>query len=156
MSEQPPSRTEAHDRLEVFLGDWRAEGESYGSPNQREDDPKSTPASWTSSHTGRWHTGQFFLIHDERATVAGQPFATLSILGVDPATQRYVMRSFENHGFARRYEVTNEGRIWTCTGELERCRIELSADGRTQTIVWEWNPSGSWLPLCDRTARRLD
>jgi hypothetical protein len=69
MSEQPPKRTAAHDRLEVFLGEWRAEGTSCGSPKQRAEDPKSTAEPWTSAHTGRWHTGLFFLIQDERALV---------------------------------------------------------------------------------------
>lgn len=100
MTEQPPQRGEAHARLEVFLGSWRAEGQSYGSP-----------------------------------------------------TQRYFARSFENHGFYRHYEVANEGRIWTFSGELERARIEFSADFSIQTILWK--PQGSWLPLCDRVARRV-
>src|SRR5688572_17186189 len=131
MSEEPPKRTAAHDRLEMFLGEWRAEGLSYGSPKQAADDPKGTPESWTSAHTGRWHTGLFFLIQDERALVGGQPFDTLGILGVDPATQRYFLRSIENHGFYRHYEMTNEGRLWKVSGELERARIEISHDGRT-------------------------
>ena len=29
-------------------------------------------------------------------------------------------------------------------------------DGRTQRIVWEWKPRDRWLPLCERTAVRLD
>lgn len=78
------------------------------------------------------------------------------MLGVDPKTQRYFARSIENHGFYRHYDVANDGRIWTFSGELERARIAVSSDGRTQTITWEWKPHGTWLPLCDRVARRLD
>lgn len=78
------------------------------------------------------------------------------MLGVDPKTQRYFARSIENHGFYRHYDVANDGRIWAFSGELERARIAVSSDGRTQTITWEWKPHGTWLPLCDRVARRLD
>jgi hypothetical protein len=156
MSDKPPERGADHDRLEMFLGEWRAEGRSYGGPKQRADDPRSAAESWTSTHTGRWHTGKFFLVQDERAIVGGNTFDTLSVMGVDLQSGRYFARSFENHGFYRHYEVTAEGRSWTMTGELERARLEFTDDGRTQTITWEWKPKDAWLPLCERVARRLD
>jgi hypothetical protein len=52
-NEAPPSRGPKHDALAVFLGQWRATGKSYGSPNQPQDDPKSAPQPWLSTHTGR-------------------------------------------------------------------------------------------------------
>ena len=155
-TETPPARDARHDALAVFLGRWRAEGKSYGAPKRPGDDPRGNPEPWLSTHTGRWHTGEFFLVQDERATTGGRPFDTLSIMGVDQETGRYFLRSFENHGFYRDYDMTVDGRVWTITGERERARIELSADGRTQTISWEWRPEGTWLPLCDRVARRED
>lgn len=75
-------------------------------------------------------------------------------MGVDSQTGRYFARSFENHGFYRRYEVAVDGQVWTFSGNLERARIAFSADGRTQTIRWEWRPKRQWLPLCDRVAHR--
>lgn len=155
-NEAPPTRGAQHDRLAVFLGRWRATGKSYGSPKQPADDPKSAAVAWASTHEGRWHSGQFFLVQDEHATTGGHPFDTLSIMGVDAQTGRTFAQTFENHGFARRYDVSVEGRIWTFSGEFERARIELSEDGRKQTITWEWRPHDRWLPLCDRVAVRDD
>jgi len=149
-------RGDQHDALAVFLGRWRAEGKSYGSPSQPDDDPKSAAEPWLSTHTGTWHTGEFFLVQDERAIIGANPFDTLSVMGVDAKTGRYFARSFENHGFYRHYDVAVDGRVWTLTGETERARTEFSADGRTQTISWEWRPQDRWLPLCDRRARRED
>jgi hypothetical protein len=149
--EAPPVRDAGHDALSVFLGDWRAQGQSYGGPDQSAEMPKSKPFAWTSTIKARWHTGEFFLIHDERA-FSGGPFDTLAILGVDARTGHYFARTFENHGFYRHYELTREDRVWTFSGQSERARIEFSADGNTQTIVWEWRPNDGWLPLCDRTA----
>ena len=143
MSEKP-ERGALHERLEVFLGEWRAEGTSHGNGTE----------PWRSTHTARWHTGAFFLIQDERAMTGDNPFDTLSVMGVEG--DRYFARTFENHGFYRHYEVTNEGRVWNFSGDAERARIELSEDGRTQTIVWEWRPAGRWEPLCERIARRVD
>ena len=77
-------------------------------------------------------------------------------MGVDTQTGRYFARSFENHGFYRRYDVAVDRQVWTLSGDFERARIEFSADGRTQTITWEWRPKGQWLPLCDRVAHRED
>lgn len=148
-----PERGPHHDALEMFVGDWRAEGESYGGPNQDPRTPRAHPSRWTSTHSARWHTGRFFLVQDERAQVDG-PFDTLSILGWDDEAQCYFARSFENHGFYRHYEMRVEGRVWTLSGPSERARIEFSEDGLTQTIAWDWRPAGEWLPLCDRVATK--
>jgi hypothetical protein len=152
--ETPPTRDHRHIALEVFLGEWQAEGASYGGPEQSDADPKGRPEPWVSSHIARWHTGQFFLVQNERAVVGGAPFDTLSVMGVDPKTGRYFARSFENHGFYRHYDVDVDGRVWTLTGPRERARVEFSPDGTVQSITWEWRPNDAWLPLCDRTARR--
>ena len=155
-SEVAPVRGDQYQALAVFLGQWRAEGQSFGGSNQRVDDPRSSAEPWISTHTGKWHTGEFFLIQDERAVIGGKPFDTLSVMGVDANTGHHFARTFENHGFYRHYDVFGDGRIWTMTGERERARIAFSEDGRTQTITWEWRPADRWLPLCDRVARRED
>jgi len=109
-----------------------------------------------STHTGTWHTGEFFLVQDERATVGGKPFDMLSVMGVDAGTGRHFARCFESHGFYRHYEVAVDGRVWTFAGETERALIRFSADARTQAITWEWREQDQWLPLCDRGAHRVD
>jgi hypothetical protein len=52
-NETPATRGVQHDALAVFLGTWRAEGKSYGSPRQPDGDPKSAAEPWVSTHTGR-------------------------------------------------------------------------------------------------------
>lgn len=151
-----PQRTAQHAALNMFLGTWHATGSSYGGSRQTREAPRVAPSAWTSTHTAYWHTGGFFLMQDERAIVDGGPFDTLSILGVDPETDRCFVRSFENHGFQRLYALRLESRVWTLSGPLERARIEFSEDGRTQNIHWEWCPDEGWLPLCDRVAVRVD
>lgn len=68
----------------------------------------------------------------------------------------YYARTVENHGFYRHYHVTVNGKIWQFNGDTERARIVFSDDNRSQVITWEWKPKTEWLPLCDRTAVRLD
>lgn len=155
-AELPPNRGAKHEALAIFLGEWKAQGTSYGGTEQPADDPKRNGVPWTSTHTGRWHSGEFFLVQDEQARPGGEVFDTLSVLGVDSQTGTYFARSFENHGFYRHYDVSVEDNVWTFSGENERARIKFSEDNRTQLIVWEWKPNCQWLPLCDRTATRLD
>jgi hypothetical protein len=149
-----PERGPQHDALEVFLGEWKAEGQSFGGPDQDARNPRNNPTRWTSTHKAIWHTGRFFLIQDERAQVGG-PFDTLSVMGWDGEAGRYFARAFENHGFYRHYVVTVEGKLWTFSGKTERARIEFGDDGKQQTISWEWRPKDVWLPLCDRVATKL-
>ena len=154
--EAAPVRGSTHDALSVFLGDWRAEGTSYGGTDQSGVDSKANGVPWISTHTTRWHTGDFFLIQDERAKIGGAPFDTLSVLGVETGAKSYVARTFENHGFYRHYGLSVDGRTWLLEGETERARTVFDMDGNTQTITWEWLREGKWLPLCDRVARRVD
>ena len=155
-SDAPPRRGPGHAALDVFVGEWRADGQSFGSQDQTAADPRNQPERWVSTHSARWHLGRFFLIQDERATIGPNPFATLSVMGLDSTTSQYFARTFENHGFCRYYDVDVNGRIWTFTGQTEPARIEFSEDGRTQTIAWQWVREGLWLPLCDRVAHRSD
>jgi hypothetical protein len=154
-NEAPSTRGPDHERLAVFLGDWEAEGTSYGGTDQSGDDARQNSVPWTSTHTGRWHTGEFFLVQDERARPGGDVFDTLSIMGFDPTAGAYFARTFENHGFYRHYDVSLSGSRWEYSGEFERAVVTFSEDARTQTIAWEWRPEGDWLPLCDRTAVRV-
>lgn len=144
-------RGEQQAALEVFVGDWQAEGLSFGGPNQDPADPRADPTRWISTHSARWHSGEFFLIQNEHAQVRG-PFDTFSVMGWDDDAGRHFASFYDNHGFRRHYDVLAEGSVWWFNGERERARIEFSDDGRRQTIAWQWRPDDDWLPLCDRVA----
>ena len=75
-------------------------------------------------------------------------------MGWDEARSLYVMHSFENHGFYRRYDVTVDRNVSTISGGTERARIEFQSGGSRQIITWEGKPKAEWLPLCDRVATK--
>lgn len=150
---EPNSRTS---ELAIFLGRWEAEGTSYGGTDQTGEDPRANGVRWVSEHHAYWYTGEYFLVQDERARPGGAIFDTLWVMGRDNETGRLFARTFENHGFDRDYTLERAGHCWTISGKTERAKIIFSEDGRTQEITWEWKPGDQWLPLCDRTARRLD
>jgi hypothetical protein len=151
-NESPPKRGARQEALAVFIGHWKAEGTSYGGDAQSKSNPHAGAAPWSSIHTARWHSGEFFLIQDERAN---GPFDTLSVMGVDAETGKYFANTIENHGFSRRYDVEVDGDTWTFTGASERARYVFSDGGKKQTISWEWKPRGEWLPLCERVAVKV-
>ena len=155
MSEQAPQRGPKHDALEIFLGSWTAEGTAFGGTDQA-NDPRANGKTWESAHRAFWHTGNFFMIQDERAFVGGAPFDTLTVIGVDSRTGEYFSRGFENHGFYRNYRMSVDGKLWRLDGETERATIEFIDDDKRQLIHWEHKPDGDWLPLCDRVAVRVD
>lgn len=142
-----------HEELAVFLGDWQAEGTSYGGPEQSPENPHAGASPWMSIHSARWHSGNYFIVQDERAN---GPFDTLSLMGWDAEAGRYFCRTIENHGFARDYTLAFQGRVWTLTGEHERATLRFGEGGSSQEITWEWKPAGIWLPLCDRRAKRIN
>lgn len=128
---------------------------SFGGTDQSGADPKANGVPWVSTHSARWHTGNFFLIQDECARIDGKTFDTLNIFGVETSPNLHFARTFENHGFYRHYGLSVDGRTWLLEGETERACTIFSADGDTQTITWEWLRNGKWLPLCDRIASRV-
>lgn len=150
-----PVRGPMHVALSAFLGDWRAEGTSYGGTDQFGADPRANGVPWVSTHSARWHAGEYFLIQDERAILAGKPFDTLSVLGIESGNGLFAW-TFENHGFYRHYALSADAATWQLTGKTERAQTTFSPDGNTQTITWEWLREGQWLPLCDRVASRVD
>jgi hypothetical protein len=141
----PPQRGPEHDKLAVFVGDWHAEGTNY--------DAEGKTSAWASDEHFEWLPGRFFVVQRWTAN-PDTPFIGIGIMGYDAQAGRYFTRSFENHGFARDYEMRVDGNVWTLTGPTERARIEF-ADGDTQTIQWEFKPKDKWLPLCDRVAKRV-
>ena len=54
--------TAAHRRLKVFIGDWHAEGTSYGD-GQDAADPRAAGVPWTSDESYEWLPGSFFVLH---------------------------------------------------------------------------------------------
>lgn len=151
----PPTRSAIHESMDAFLGRWTATGTSYGGTDQSGVDPKANGQSWHSTYECFWHTGRYFLVQDERADIAGMRFDTLSIMGVDEGGAAFI-RGFENHGFQSLYRVTKSGDEWRFEGASERAKIVFSENFTRQTIAWEWKPEGTWLPLCDRVASRVD
>lgn len=58
-------------------------------------------------------------------------------------------------GCIDRHQIV-DGDTWTFTGDQERATHTFTESGTRQDIHWEHNVDGTWLPLCDRVAHRVE
>ncbi|HEY8794313.1 MAG TPA: DUF1579 family protein [Gemmatimonadaceae bacterium] len=152
---KPPQRSAAHRQLDVFVGSWRARGESFGE-GQQVDNPRASPAVWTSEESYEWLPGGFFMLHKWDARVGTHGFRGIEIIGHDAAAGGYFTRMFDNAGNHPEYVATVSGNVWTFSEPSTRATVSVSADGNRMDLRWEWRQGdGEWLPLCDRTANRV-
>lgn len=152
---RPPQRSPAHRQLDVFVGSWRARGESFAE-GQQGDDPRASAAPWTSEESYEWLPGGFFMLHKWEAKVGARGFRGLEIIGYDDAAGGYFTRMFDNTGNHPEYVATVSGNVWTFSEPSTRATVSVSADGNRMDLHWESRQGdGEWMPLCDRTANRV-
>ena len=147
--EPAPVITEAHRRLEPFIGTWKVAGhESGAAPNA-----PTTPVTGEESYT--WLPGRFFLLGHWDHRVGSDHHIGLNIIRYDATTGQYSSYNVDNLGFARTYRVTQREGVWSFTGDWERATWAFGHDGQTMTIDWEITSDGeTWEPLCHLDATK--
>jgi hypothetical protein len=151
-----PKPGAAHRRLGVFVGKWRAEGESYAE-GQRADDPRASAVPWMSEESYEWLPGKFFVLHRWEAMVGTRAFKGTELIGYDEVLGGYFAHIFDNAGNHPEYRVAVDGDVWTFTEPETRATVTVNTGGDSMTFKWEWRNDGSnWLPLCDRIATRIE
>lgn len=142
-------------RLQAFVGRWRAEGKSYAA-GQVPANPRASSVQWTSDETYEWLPGGFFLLHRWDAMVGTFSFRGAEIIGYDPKQGRHFTQFFDNAGHHSEYHLVVDGNTWTFSEATTRAVATFANDGDHIDFTWEWRNGGSdWLPLCERTARRV-
>ncbi|RKH10377.1 DUF1579 domain-containing protein [Corallococcus sp. CA047B] len=148
--EAAPRLGPEHQRLEVFIGGWTAEGvlgEAAG-PQAR--------VKATAVDRYEWLPGGFFLSCRGVMRFAGESLESTRIIGFDPERQRYRMHLFDNHGYARVYEGGERDGVWTFAGAHERVTMSFEDGNQRLDIRWEQSDDGAtWRPLCDLKATRV-
>jgi hypothetical protein len=149
-----PKPTAAHRRLEVFIGDWHAEGVSYGE-GQDPADPRASGVPWTSDESYEWLPGKFFVLHRWDALAGKHEFKGAEIIGYDEAKERYFTLMFDNAGHHPEYRTSVDGDVWHFKEPQTRATVTVQEGGRKLSFNWEWKNGGNaWLPLCERIALR--
>ena len=142
--EPTPRHGPEHERLGVFVGTWRTEGETY-----------RPAARLAGQETFEWLPGGFFLVDRFDRRIGDGEHRGLGVMGWDAADGAYFTCLYDNLGFARTYRTTVEDRLWTLTGERERATFRFSDGGTSFAAHWDQSKDGTqWAPLCDFTATK--
>jgi hypothetical protein len=147
------ARSPELDKLQAFIGKWHAEGKSYGEVQDLQD-PKKSAVPWISDETYVWLPGNHFVLHKWEAKTGQKSFIGTEILGYDETKMQFFTRFFDNAGFHPSYDAYLNDEIWHFVEPNTRAKIIIN-DPDTMTFHWEWKKDGTWLPLCDRIARRV-
>ena len=125
--------TAAHRRLEVFIGDWHAEGMSYGD-GQIAAKPRAAGVAWTSDESYEWLTGNFFVLHQWDAQIGTRKFKGVEIMGYDAAVSGYFKRMFDNAGHHLVYRAGVSSRVWSLAEAQTRATVTVQDGGNKMTF----------------------
>lgn len=153
--QQPRHAGPEHQRLDVFAGHWRTEGQTAPA-----DGVPALPIR--SSDEYEWLPGGFFLIHRWNGHVGDANVHGIEIIGYDEASGHYQTHFFDNDGNAGSEDLTVRDRTWTWLGkqvmgaDWHRCTSVVSDDGNTMRASHDRSSDGSsWTPWMDVTLRRV-
>jgi hypothetical protein len=149
-TEEPrPTLGSEHQRLDAFFGKWKSEGRTEAGASGPAED-------MIHEHTYEWLPGRFFLQHRWDGRVGDRDSKGIEIIGFDASSQAYASHFFDSDGWSRIYRGTVRDRVWTFTGERERCTVTFSGDGNTMNIHWEQShDSEHWRSLCHMQSTRV-
>ncbi|WP_372784242.1 DUF1579 family protein [Phenylobacterium sp.] len=135
--EAKPQRGPEHEKLAVFLGDWRGKGTG------------GAGSDMTTVETYDWVDGKFFLETHFDQKVGEASHIGVGTIGYDPDTRAYRLHMVDNLGYHRDYAVRDDGNgVWRFLGERERAALTFKGD--EMNVRWEHRPDGGeWAPLCE-------
>jgi hypothetical protein len=92
-----------------------------------------------------------FLIHRLSGRLGDKDMACIEIIGADPSSQGYSVRSFYNDGTQNVWTARLRDDNWSLTGDWPqegktvnvRCSAVFSAAGKTLSGKWEYSTDGA-------------
>jgi hypothetical protein len=143
-----------HQRLSVFLGNWRTEGQTVA-------DRGAPSLPIRSSDEYEWLPGGFFLVHFWDGQVGDADVHGIEIIGYDVTRGAYRTHFFDSDGHSGSEDLTVRDRTWTWVGRQvmgsawHRCTSVVSEDGHSMQATHERSQDGtSWTPWMEVTLRR--
>jgi hypothetical protein len=110
---------------------------------------------FTATDRYEWMPGGFFLLHHVEARMGDTRLTALEVIGYDPSTDSYPMRSYDSMGNVGTHQGRLRDGTWTFTGAAERFTGTFGDDGDTLSGLWERSADGAtWEPWMDVTLTR--
>jgi hypothetical protein len=143
----PPSRGEAHERLEVFVGRWINEGAMAMADG--------SDVRVVTSDVYEWGPGGFFLVHTAHGRIGDTGVGGIEIIGVDRGNGGYRCEFFDSMGNVSSQSLVERDGVWTWVGDGTRCTVMISPDGQEMAAHHERQvDTRGWEPSMDVTLRR--
>ena len=148
---EPPTPAPELKKLEMFAGDWTAEGTMTAAPG-------AAAGKWTMTTHAEWMKGNFFLVeHQDMDLGAMGKVNAVAVMGYDPDKKVYTYESFSSMGEAENSIGTLEGDTLTWLSDEHmngqpmkgrftmkilsptsyNMKFELSQDGKQWATVME-------------------
>ena len=149
MIEASRAATDAHRRLDVFIGKWINEGQTIAGTD-------APAVRIVTSDVYEWMPGGFFVLHTAYGRIGDSLGGGTEIIGYDEASQTYRSYFFDGQGNVSVHELTAQGDRWTWTGDTTRCTANFADSGKTQRAYHErLDENGQWVPAMDVTLTRV-
>jgi hypothetical protein len=139
------TRHAALGRLDAFVGEWELNATFQGQPFEGR-----------GRTTFAWQDGGSFLVQHADVEpapntpgelVANLPFPVVTIMGLDDATERYILLYADARNVFRIYEMSLSDGIWKlwrdAPGFFQRFTGTFSDNGKTITGHWELSSDGT-------------
>jgi hypothetical protein len=153
--QKPVTPGPEHNRLNIFAGEWRTEGQTIADSNS-----PSVPIR--SSDVYEQLPGGFFIVHRWNGRVGDDDVHGIEVIGYDAERHAYRTHFFDNTGGSGSEVLTVRERTWTWLGEhvmgvaWHRCISVVSEDGNTMRARHERSTDGkTWMPWMDVTLSRI-
>jgi len=142
--------SDAHRRLEVFIGKWINEGELLATDD-------SPAARILTSDVYDWMPGKFFVLHTAYGRIGDLDVGGTEVIGYDETSDTYNTYFFDSSGNVTTERLTISDGVWTWQGQTTRATSVFSKDGKTQTCRHERSDDGvNWLPAMQITLSKVE
>lgn len=142
--------TREHASLEIFVGKWAIEGQSYAySASTSQTEVKGIV-------TYEWIVGGFFLCYKWDRYFGFENHKGMGIISHDENAHSFAITNYDSQGNIKSYQISREEDSWQFEGKKERATIQFDEDGISYTESWEiLVPKKGWQPLCKLNARKI-
>ena len=152
----PPTPAAELKKLEMFVGDWAAEGTQTPGPG-------AASSRWTMTTHAEWMEGNFFLVERSEMDLGAMGKGKdLAVMGYDPDRAVYTYRSFSSFGEVEDAAGKWEGDsfTWTSTehmgGKTMQGRFTMKILSPTEyAMKFELSPDGKqWMTAMEGKATK--
>jgi len=142
--------TREHASLEVFVGKWAIEGQSYAyAANTDEIEVKGIA-------TYEWLAGGFFLCYKWDRYFGFENHKGTGIISHDENAHSFAITNYDSQGNIKSYQISHDTSVWQFEGKQERAAIQFDEEGNFYVETWEiLLPKKGWQPLCKLHARKI-